>query len=135
MPFGNRDIEQIFGGHRGFTHSITFALLLGATVAFVGFRDARWSGQRLRLWTAFTLATLTHGVLDALTTQQRPMVAFFSPFSSERFTFPWHPIHPGGGILRTLGNELLWVEIPALLLVLFTMRFRRSAGALSPGPL
>jgi inner membrane protein len=132
IPFGNRDIERIFGGHRGFTHSISFAVLLGAAVALFAFRDARWNGQRLRLWTAFTLATITHGVLDALTTQQRPMVAFFSPFSSERYTFPWHPIHPGGGILNTLGNELLWIEIPALVVVVLVRWFRNSAVVESP---
>jgi inner membrane protein len=131
MPFGNRDIERIFGGHRGFTHSITFAVLLGTAVAFFAFRDSRWNGQRWRLWVAFTLATMSHGVLDALTTQ-RPMIAFFSPFSTARYTFAWHPIRPIGGMIQVLGNELLWVGLPAVALVYLATRFRRSAVVAAP---
>lgn len=137
-PFGNRTFELWFGGHRGFTHSIAFAVLLGVMVTWGFFRDSQWDGQRSRLALAFVLATATHGVLDALSTQ-RPPIAFFSPFSSARYTFPWHPIDPSGASSRrglaqlpeVLANELFWSGLPAITLALIGAWWRRlSVGKL-----
>jgi inner membrane protein len=122
-PFGNLAYSNYFGGHRGFTHGLLFAALLGGLLAWGAFRDARWDGSRLRLALALALATSTHGLLDALT-DVGPAVAFFSPFAAERYTFPWHPIDPSaaakgrglGGIALVLANELTWSALPALAL-------------------
>jgi len=74
IVFGDRAYSDFFGGHRGFTHSLAFAVLLGAAVARGAFRAPRWGDNRSRLWLAFALATSTHGVLDAMTTQRPPVL-------------------------------------------------------------
>src|SRR5947209_1203777 len=53
-------------GHRGFTHSIAFAIVLSgiATAAICGQeRSMKW---RI-VWLYLFLATISHGILDALT--------------------------------------------------------------------
>ena len=55
---------QTLGGHRGFTHSMTFAALLGVVVSSVTVVDPRWRGQRLRLGLFVAAVTALHGVLD-----------------------------------------------------------------------
>ena len=118
-PFGNQSIALFFGGHRGFTHSLFFAALLGAAIAWSAFRDTRWDGQRIRLAMAFALAAATHGVLDTLTVQGPP-VAFLSPFSSARYELPWQPINPSRvsagrgftGLPAVLANEFVWAGLP-----------------------
>src|SRR5919205_3465254 len=52
-------------GHRALTHSIVFAVFVGALAARAMFRDYQQTSARLRLFVTFTLATVTHGVLDA----------------------------------------------------------------------
>jgi hypothetical protein len=60
-PFGIRGYSDVFGGHRGITHGIPFAIVVGSILAWVVFRDASSTGSRVRLAMAFTLAMLTHG--------------------------------------------------------------------------
>ena len=77
-------------GHRGFTHSIAFALLCGGVTPWLAGRPWR-SGER-RGWQLAALgflATLSHGVLDAFTNGGLG-VGFLIPLSAERFFFPWH---------------------------------------------
>src|SRR3712207_4696555 len=50
-------------GHRGFTHSLVFALSAGVSVAAVFFRDAP---RKVSLALFFSLATASHAALDAL---------------------------------------------------------------------
>jgi inner membrane protein len=72
-------------GHRGFSHSIVFALLAGgAALAF--FPERSW-----KLWAFFSFVTASHGILDAMTDGGLG-VAFFSPFWLRRFFLPWRPI-------------------------------------------
>ena len=78
-------------GHRGISHSIAFAALFALVVTWLAFRDARFDGRRVRLWILFFLATASHGVLDAMTTGGGG-IAFFAPFSAERYFLPWRPI-------------------------------------------
>ena len=98
-------------GHRGFTHSILFALFYAALCAFV-----------LRVPPLFIfLCTLSHTLLDALTDGGLG-VAFFAPFSNERYFFPWTPIRvsPIGTRffsargLETLLSEVVWVWAPCV---------------------
>ncbi|HEX6083831.1 MAG TPA: metal-dependent hydrolase [Thermoanaerobaculia bacterium] len=100
-------------GHRGFTHSIAFALLYAAFCALL-----------LRVPPYFIfLCTLSHTLLDALTDGGLG-VAFFSPFSNERYFFPWTPIRVspiGAGFfsargLETLMSEVVWVWGPCVAL-------------------
>lgn len=78
-------------GHRGFTHSLCFALLLGSLTTFLFFRDDSHQGRGTRLWLYLFLSTASHGVLDAVTNGGMG-VAFFSPFNTTRYFFPFHPV-------------------------------------------
>ncbi len=112
-------------GHRGFTHSLTFAVLL-AFLALVAFRDDRWRRERVRLWFYFFLCAASHGVLDAMTTGGLG-VAFFAPFDGTRFFLPWRPIQVSPISVRrfftvvgitVFRSEARWVWLPAGLFAL-----------------
>ena len=78
-------------GHRGFSHSLLFALLVGFVVASAFFRDVpRLSGRWWRLVLFFFVATASHGVLDALTNGGLG-VAFFSPSTRGATSFRGAP--------------------------------------------
>jgi inner membrane protein len=105
IPYGNTF------GHRGFTHSILFALI----TAGVGWMIApRLHAKRWIVCLILFLSTLSHGVLDAMTTGGLG-VAFFSPFSNQRFFLPWRVIEVSPiGISRFFsmrGIEILASEI------------------------
>ena len=108
-------------GHRGFTHSIVFAMLVGLVVP-------RLASPTITYWTAsywlaalyFSLVTMSHGFLDSLTDGGLG-IAFFAPFDSTRYFFPWRPISVSPiGIseffsewgLGVLLSELLWIGLP-----------------------
>src|SRR5262245_44811553 len=119
--------EHMFG-HRGFTHSLFFAAMVGlvAAVASVGPAKAgpyalgaeSPTSSRIRLFVWFTLVAASHGILDALTNGGRG-IAFFAPFSDHRYFFPWRPIQVspiGVGFfsargLRFLASEGGWVWV------------------------
>ncbi len=120
-------------GHRGMTHSIACAVLLGFVAARMA-HPAISLGSQLYWITAlyFSLVTMSHGVLDALTDGGLG-IAFFAPFDSTRYFFPWRPISvsPIGiirffsdGGMRVLLSELVWIGIPVGLW-LFLLKFRR----------
>jgi inner membrane protein len=132
-PFGNLGYESFFGGHRGITHSLAFAIILGAVVGWIFFREPQWRHARLRLWLALTLATASHGVLDALSTIGNG-VAFWAPFTWTHYEFLWRPLGEIGRgprgperIFAILGNELLWVGLPALIVVAIAPLARRGS--------
>ena len=111
--------------HRGFTHSLLFAFLLSLAVVWLGFKeDDRFRPSRWKLWLFFFLLACSHGVLDALTGRAYG-VAFFWPFDTSRYSFPWAPIKispiglksffsPRG--MEVISSEISWVWIPSLLL-------------------
>ena len=117
--------EHTFG-HRGFTHSIAFALLF-ALIATLIVRG------RFGTFAFLFLCTTSHGVLDALTDGGLG-IAFFSPFSNERYFFPWTPIRVsplGAGFfsergLATLGSELVWVWVPSVAAGLLSYRLGKD---------
>jgi len=73
-----------FWGHRGFTHSIVFAASLAVAIVTLGFRGDASGLTRFSLWAYFFLATVSHGLLDAMTDGGLG-VAFFSPFDNHRY--------------------------------------------------
>lgn len=105
-------------GHRGATHSLlAVAVMVGLAFATAPLLKAkRWVASF-----AMGLSTASHSVLDALTSGGKG-VAFFWPWSAERYFFPWHPIRVspmGFGIFSARGvvvmaSELFWVGLPAL---------------------
>jgi inner membrane protein len=104
-------------GHRGLTHSLVGAGAIAvAALAVSGWNTrARWTA-----WLVLFAATASHGLLDALTDGGLG-VAFFAPFSSARYFFPWRPIAVspiGAQFFSARGAivlvfEVLWVWIPA----------------------
>ncbi len=132
-------------GHRGWSHSLAFAAvvgLLGATLLF------RHHQPLTRPWWGLTaligVACASHGVLDALTNGGRG-VAFLLPFTDERYFFPWRPIHvsPLGVAafferrsLSILQSELLWIWLPVAGLFAVAAAARLARGRLAePRPI
>ena len=118
-------------GHRGLTHSIAFALLVGLAVGMFAFGKRPTGPGRLHLVIYFTLVTLSHPLLDALTNGGRG-VALLAPFSAERYFFPFRPIEvsPIGMQffsergLEVLLSEVIWVWLPALLIYMMARMYR-----------
>ncbi len=125
-------------GHRGLTHSLFFALAVGFLVVVLFFRNLDpGSGEWWILVAYFFIVTASHGVLDAMTNGGLG-VAFFSPFSNERYFFLWQPIEVSplsvGSFLSSRGAEVIiseikWVWIPSGLVVLTAYLFRRVLRA------
>jgi inner membrane protein len=120
-------------GHRGFTHSLFFATV----IALLCIPFARRLGASpLPTWAFVFVSVSSHGFLDAMTTGGLG-VAFFSPFSNERFFLPWRmilvsPIGVGaflsGRGLRVLQSELLWIWAPCAVIAALGAAFRRMVG-------
>ena len=94
-PFsGGRGDLGFLGGHRGFTHSLTYAVLIGLIAMLATVAIPSWKEFRVRFDRFVGLSTAAHGALDALSSvgATTSPVQFFSPFST-RYTAPWHPIH------------------------------------------
>lgn len=115
-------------GHRGFTHSITFAILWGIIIALLLRRQ-----KKHIVFAVIFLSTISHGVLDALTTGGKG-VGFLIPFTDERFFLPLKVIKVSPiGIskffsewgLRVILSELKYIAIPCILVLLF-LRFKRK---------
>jgi len=122
-----------FWGHRGFTHSVLFAAGLAFLAAgfVVAMSSANINGRML--WLYFFVATASHGLLDALTDGGLG-VAFFSPFDTDRYFFPWRPVpvspisiarfftERGWAVLK---SEIVWIWIPAGILAILAVSLRR----------
>jgi len=106
-------------GHRGFTHSLLFALAVSLAAATL---------LRHRLWYVplvifFFVITGSHGVLDAFTDGGFGIPLLW-PFSNHRFG-PRGPIHvsdigfeiPNWRTSRTVQTELLYVWLPVAVIV------------------
>jgi inner membrane protein len=120
-------------GHRGLSHSIPFAAFAAAAVTRLAFPRARPGFSRARAWLYLSLATASHGVLDAFTDGGLG-VALLSPFDEQRFFAPFRPLAVSPlGIdaffsargAAVLASEALWVWLPFALLGL-ALRWRRA---------
>ena len=116
--------EDLFG-HRGFTHSIFFALITGVLFSYLFYYKQLKTNplQFIGIIFYFFMCAVSHGILDAMTTGGLG-VAFFSPWDPTRYFFPWRPIEVSPiriarffteRGLTILANELLWIGIPCLL--------------------
>ncbi|TNE68080.1 MAG: metal-dependent hydrolase [Bacteroidetes bacterium] len=118
-------------GHRGFTHSIVFALFLGTLVAWLFYhRQKDW--WKMASW--FILATVSHPLLDMLTTGGLGC-ALWWPFSTERLFFPIQVIRVSPLSIdrfmsywgfRVLLSEAFWIGLPCLLAVGISWLIRRA---------
>lgn len=119
-------------GHRGLSHSLVFAVFLGAATAALLLRG-RWLSRQGALATGLlSLAAASHGLLDAFTDAGRG-VGFLIPLSDARFFFPWRPLATSpigvqaflrGEAAAILWNELRWVWLPLLSLALLFAALR-----------
>lgn len=106
-------------GHRGFSHSLTFALLMGILFS-MPFKKHRW-----QVALVFCLSIASHGILDGMTTGGRG-VAFFWPWENERHWLPWRVIKVSPLSIRrflsewgwqVVKSELYYITIPCLVLL------------------
>lgn len=120
--------------HRGFTHSIAFAILFGGLTALFAHKYLKTHLSFAKLFIFFALATLSHPLLDMLTNGGSG-AALFAPFSSARFAFPWRPVEVSPIGLRffsdrgctVIFSEFVWVWLPALaFLMLSKVTFNRK---------
>jgi inner membrane protein len=116
-------------GHRGFTHSFLFAVILGVLAAFFA---SRLNTRAIVAFMFVSVSALSHGLLD-MATNGGLGIAFLWPFSEERYFFPWQFIQvsplslsrllsPAG--LAVVKSELLWIWLPAFTLMITLVLFR-----------
>ena len=113
-------------GHRGITHSISFSLLFGLLITRLFYPKTAIQSKTGILYSLyFAICTLSHAVLDAMTTGGLG-VAFFAPIENSRYFLPWREIQvsPIGASkffsewgLRVIKSELIWIGIPSLILL------------------
>lgn len=118
-------------GHRGFTHSLPFAVVLaGAASVLVPQAEGGIA------FAVLLVSAASHGLIDALTNGGLG-VALLSPFSQRRFFLPWRvievsPLRPGALFsrrgLQVLQSEMRWVWGPCLAVALLGMAWRWLAG-------
>ena len=115
-------------GHRGFTHSLAFALWTGLLAASLCFR---FLGASFWLLSAIFFAVIaSHGLLDAMT-RGGADIPFFWPAGDERYG-NWGPLPvsdlgfqlPDPRRSRALQSELLWIWLPTTLLVVALAIYR-----------
>jgi membrane-bound metal-dependent hydrolase YbcI (DUF457 family) len=93
--------------HGGFTHSIIFSMVIGSLVVAL----MREGGTRDIL--VYTMATLSHGVLDVITKKEFGGSQLFWPFSPHRYRlglfsyFEFYPDPATGAISSILARGLL----------------------------
>ena len=113
-------------GHRGLTHSLPFALIVGFVAAWITLGEApRLARTWLVFFIYFFVVTASHGLLDAMTNGGLG-IAFFAPFSNVRYFFGWRPIEVsplgldeflGARGLVVLWSEIKWIWIPSALVI------------------
>ena len=121
-------------GHRGLSHSLCFAFVLSLCVVSLAFRERMvfsWPWWSHVLY--FFVVTASHGVLDAMTDGGRG-IAFFAPFDTTRYFFPWRPVRVSpisiGAFFSTwglqiLGTEIVFIWLPTTLLWAAVRIYRR----------
>ncbi len=109
-------------GHRGFTHSLVFAALVGIMASFLVHR-----ALRVKIWTLsvlFFAVTASHSILDMFTDGGFGIPLLW-PVTDQRFG-PYGPIHVADGDLtRSLTTEFWYVWLPTAGLAAMTIIFRR----------
>ncbi|KAF1066497.1 MAG: Inner membrane protein YbcI [Pseudomonas citronellolis] len=124
-------------GHRGLSHSLLFAALIGVLGA-IGCRPMHCGPLKAGLW--LFLAVNSHILLDAMTNGGLG-VAWFWPWSEQRYFLPWHGIEVSPiGLSRFLSargvevlmSEARWVWLPCLGVGLGGMVLRRLLRGRAP---
>lgn len=130
---------ESFWGHRGFSHSLLFAAIVGLAFVLMFYRKHLSRVNAIGYFLFFTLCTASHSILDAMTTGGLG-VAFFSPWDNTRYFFPWRPIKVSPIVVsnffsewgkNVLLSEFIWIGLPSLVYI-SVMRLvkRRPKGRL-----
>lgn len=122
-------------GHRGFSHSLFFAFLLGIVITTLFYRNFRLFSRKWWLYAFFfSLITASHGILDAMTSGGLG-IAFFAPFDTTRYFLPFRPIKVSPiGISRFFSewgfkvvlSELFWIWLPSIFIILLSKVYRKG---------
>lgn len=99
------------GGHRGFTHTFAFAVVLGVLAALWAARRGR---DVLRAALFVTATVASHGLLDALTFDSRGLMLLW-PLSDASIAFEWRPIPSAPTGLAFVGSRGVEVALVELL--------------------
>ena len=125
-------------GHRGFTHSLVFAVALGVA-ALAASRSLQ--STRLKAFVFVTLCAASHGLLDMLTNGGLG-IAFFWPVTDARYFFPVRPIEVSPlnvsrvfeEGLHLFGSELAWVWLPCAVVAGMLIAWRKVRARSRPTP-
>lgn len=121
-------------GHRGITHSLLFSVLLASITALL---LSRKKLERIIFFVFLFLSTLSHTVLDAMTTGGKG-VAFFAPFDNTRYFLPWRVIKVSPiGVknffsdwgLKVIQSELFWIGIPFIITLVLYFIIKKKNNA------
>jgi inner membrane protein len=118
-------------GHRGFTHSILFSVLWSVLLSYLFGKN-----RKLIFAIVLFLSTVSHGILDAMTSGGKG-IGFFIPFDNSRYFFSFRGIKvPPIGIeqffskwgANVILSELKYLGLPCfiILITLFFIRKRKS---------
>ncbi len=122
-----------FWGHRGFTHSFLFAFIFACFITLIFYRKSIFKKKGFLYILYFFLCTVSHSLLDAMTTGGKG-VAFFSPFDNARYFLPWRPIKVSPmGIesffsewgLKVIQSELFWIGIPCAIAIILILSLKK----------
>jgi inner membrane protein len=119
-------------GHRGATHSLTFAIAVGAALGLA----APWFRmRRVRTFAAASLVLVSHGLLDTLTDGGLGC-ALLWPFDLTRYFAPWRPIPVAPIGLDFVSASGLAVALTELVvfapLIVLALRIDRRIAYLAP---
>ena len=120
--------------HRGVSHSLGFAIILGLIAVLLLRRVA----PPLIAFGFVALAAASHGLLDMLTNGGHG-IAILWPITDQRYFFDWRPIQvsplaatrfatKAAAVAKT---EALWVWLPSILMALVLRGLGRREGATS----
>ncbi len=113
-------------GHRGITHSLVFGLVWAIILTTLFHRK---ESHKYLICCYYAIATISHGLLDALTNGGAG-VAFFYPFTDERYFLPWRVIQvsPLGAAdffsewgIQVLLNEAMFIGAMSFLVYVIGM--------------
>jgi inner membrane protein len=110
-------------GHRGLSHSLLAAVIIGLIAAFILKKYASHPYDYGTVAVFLIAVTMSHDLLDAMTNGGLG-VAFFSPFNPRRYFLAWRPIEvsPIGTAFfsprgwKVLASEARWIWIPSCIL-------------------
>jgi len=116
-------------GHRGITHSISFAVAVTTLLAI--FMPSGGKRNRLVTFLFLFISTVSHGILDSMTNGGLG-VAFFAPFNSGRYFLRWRLIEvspigmdffSASGV-RVIFSELKWIWFPSAVVITIVRLWR-----------